>query len=102
LGEVKRQVIATMAISDLADRVWELAEDAHTRFNQVFEPVLCLGVTGLSRSSKTVFITSLVANLLERGRLHGLSAKGRISCHSKLLISSSGRALQRSLLAAMV
>jgi predicted YcjX-like family ATPase len=78
LGEVKRQVIATMAISDLADRVWELAEDAHTRFNQVFEPVLRLGVTGLSRSGKTVFITSLVANLLERGRLHGLSAKGRI------------------------
>ena len=28
-----------------------------------------LGVTGLARSGKTVFITSLVANLLERGRM---------------------------------
>ncbi|MEM1078261.1 MAG: YcjX family protein [Pseudomonadota bacterium] len=34
-----------------------------------FEPVIRLGVTGLSRSGKTVFITSLVANLLERGRM---------------------------------
>ncbi|MDD9715224.1 YcjX family protein [Dinoroseobacter sp. PD6] len=34
-----------------------------------FEPVIRLGVTGLSRSGKTVFITSLVANLLDRGRM---------------------------------
>ena len=33
------------------------------------EPVIRLGVTGLSRSGKTVFITSLVANLLNRGRM---------------------------------
>ena len=32
-----------------------------------------LGVTGLSRAGKTVFITSLVANLLNRGRMPGLS-----------------------------
>ncbi len=35
----------------------------------LFEPVIRLGVTGLSRSGKTVFITSLVANLLDRGRM---------------------------------
>jgi len=34
-----------------------------------FEPVIRLGVTGLSRAGKTVFITSLVANLLDRGRM---------------------------------
>lgn len=39
-----------------------------------FEPVIRLGVTGLSRSGKTVFITSLVANLLDRGRMPQLQA----------------------------
>jgi len=47
----------------------------------LFEPVIRLGVTGLSRSGKTVFITSLVANLLDRGRMPQLraAAEGRIS-----------------------
>ena len=39
-----------------------------------FEPVVRLGVTGLSRAGKTVFITSLVANLLDRGRMPQLRA----------------------------
>ena len=45
-----------------------------------FEPVLRLGVTGLSRAGKTVFITGLVANLLDRGRMPQLraNAQGRI------------------------
>ena len=38
------------------------------------DPVLRLGVTGLSRAGKTVFITSLVANLMDRGRMHALRA----------------------------
>ncbi|WP_449044569.1 YcjX family protein [Paracoccus versutus] len=38
------------------------------------DPVLRLGVTGLSRAGKTVFITSLVANLLDRGRMAALRA----------------------------
>ena len=44
------------------------------------EPVVRLGVTGLSRAGKTVFITALVANLLERGRMPQLKAAnaGRI------------------------
>ena len=33
------------------------------------DSVIRLGVTGLSRAGKTVFITSLVANLLNRGRM---------------------------------
>ena len=40
----------------------------------VLDPVVRLGVTGLSRAGKTVFITSLVANLLERERMHQLRA----------------------------
>ena len=39
-----------------------------------FEPVIRLGVTGLSRAGKTVFITSLVANLIDRGRMPQLAA----------------------------
>ena len=38
------------------------------------DPVVRLGVTGLSRAGKTVFITSLVANLLDRGRMAALRA----------------------------
>ena len=44
------------------------------------DPVVRLGVTGLSRAGKTVFITSLVANLIDRGRMPQLraAAEGRI------------------------
>ncbi|MEM6477599.1 MAG: YcjX family protein [Pseudomonadota bacterium] len=38
------------------------------------DPVIRLGVTGLSRAGKTVFITSLVANLLDRGRMPQLAS----------------------------
>lgn len=44
------------------------------------ESTIRLGVTGLSRSGKTVFIASLVANLIDRGRMQGLAAEadGRV------------------------
>lgn len=60
-----------MAITDLADNLAALT--GSTR-------VVRLGVTGLSRAGKTVFITSLVANLLDRARMTGLRAQaaGRI------------------------
>ena len=46
----------------------------------LFDPVIRLGVTGLSRAGKTVFITGLVANLLDRGRMPQLRAvaEGRV------------------------
>jgi uncharacterized protein len=46
-----------------------------------FEPRLRLGVTGLSRSGKTVFITALIRALLEGGRLPLFEAmsSGRLS-----------------------
>jgi uncharacterized protein len=48
--------------------------------NGIVSPTLRLGVTGLSRSGKTVFITALVRALLEGGRLPMLEAlaQGRI------------------------
>ncbi len=70
-----------MAIVNLADGLTRGIETAGNAISKaLFEPVIRLGVTGLARSGKTVFITSLVANLLERGRMPGLLAasEGRI------------------------
>nr|WP_090201587.1 YcjX family protein [Yoonia tamlensis] len=47
---------------------------ADTLTHPFAEPVIRLGVTGLSRAGKTVFITSLVANLMDRGRMPQLTA----------------------------
>ncbi|WP_204113356.1 YcjX family protein [Shimia biformata] len=71
-----------MVISSLADSVTRSIESMGDTISEtLFEPVIRLGVTGLARSGKTVFITSLVANLLDRGRMQRLSgvADGRIS-----------------------
>jgi len=68
-------------IGNIADG---LTRGVETTVNTVseafFEPVIRLGVTGLARSGKTVFITSLVANLINRGRMPALraAAEGRI------------------------
>ncbi|MEQ9694851.1 YcjX family protein [Shimia sp. SDUM112013] len=70
-----------MVISSLADSLTRSVETVGDTLSEaLFEPVIRLGVTGLARSGKTVFITSLVANLLDRGRMPQLSAQagGRI------------------------
>ena len=70
-----------MVIGTLADGLLRGVEGVQDAVSgALFEPVIRLGVTGLARSGKTVFITSLVANLLDRGRMpHLLAAhEGRI------------------------
>ncbi|WP_299352215.1 YcjX family protein [uncultured Shimia sp.] len=70
-----------MVISSLADTVTRSVEAVGDSISEaLFEPVIRLGVTGLARSGKTMFITSLVANLMDRGRMPGLmaQAEGRI------------------------
>ncbi|MGB7241050.1 MAG: YcjX family protein [Sulfitobacter sp.] len=70
-----------MVISTLADMVVRQVENVQDTVNEaLFEPVIRLGVTGLARSGKTVFITSLIANLLDSGRMPQLLAasEGRI------------------------
>jgi predicted YcjX-like family ATPase len=72
---------AMVFISDIADGIARTIEDTQARVGEIlFEPVIRLGVTGLSRSGKTVFITSLIANLLNRGRMPQFSAaaEGRV------------------------
>lgn len=64
-----------MGIGDLADGVVRGIEGVGDAVSgALFEPVIRLGVTGLARSGKTVFITSLVANLMDRGRMPQLVA----------------------------
>ncbi|WP_316015483.1 YcjX family protein [Roseobacter sp. HKCCA0434] len=70
-----------MGLGDIADGMLRRVEDAQASTREaLFDPVIRLGVTGLSRAGKTVFITSLVANLLNRGRMPQLqaAADGRI------------------------
>ncbi len=70
-----------MVIGTIADTLGRGIEGAAQGVSGLFfEPVIRLGVTGLSRAGKTVFITSLVANLMDRGRMPGLEAarSGRI------------------------
>ena len=63
--------------SNTALEAWGRAQDAAQR---VLTPAVRLGVTGLSRSGKTVFITSLVHNILARNALPFFEplAQGRI------------------------
>jgi len=64
-------------VDDLATRAEALGHGLTGGFGT---RTLRLGVTGLSRAGKTVFITSLVANLMDRGRMTALRAEadGRI------------------------
>ncbi|MCB2127795.1 MAG: YcjX family protein [Rhodobacteraceae bacterium] len=66
-----------MVVSDFVDRLERVAEGVTAPFS---DTVVRLGVTGLSRAGKTVFITSLAANLMDRGRMPGLRAasEGRV------------------------
>ncbi|WP_299964431.1 YcjX family protein [uncultured Roseobacter sp.] len=70
-----------MGITSFADTVLRQIETVQDTVQEaLFEPVTRIGVTGLARAGKTVFITSLVANLLDRGRMPHLlaAADGRI------------------------
>jgi len=64
-----------LILNEIADRLTRGVEAVQGGVSEaLFEPVIRLGVTGLSRSGKTVFITALVANLIDRGRMPGLLA----------------------------
>lgn len=72
---------AATSVGAIADGVLRRAEGlGETLASPFAESRLRLGVTGLARAGKTVFISSLVANLMDRGRMGQLSAErdGRI------------------------
>ncbi len=70
-----------MRISDLTDGTADALRNAGAFAHDLVHPTIRLGVTGLARSGKTVFITSLVHNLIAGGRLPFFDAvaQGRIS-----------------------
>lgn len=69
-----------MGISDWTDDLLHGAEQAWRGVDEMFEPVLRVGVTGLSGAGKTVFITAFVSSLMSRGRMRLLKAEadGRV------------------------
>lgn len=75
-----------MRVPPLSTSVTDLWSSAGALVSDLVTPSLRLGVTGLARSGKTVFITALIRNLISGGRLPFFTpyAEGRIlSAHLK-------------------
>ena len=58
-----------MPITSLADEAKIALDGLSDRLSSLAAPSLRLGVTGLSRAGKTVFIAAFVHNLIHGGRL---------------------------------
>jgi len=68
-----------VVITTIADQIVRGVDGVTDALTSPFsDPVIRIGVTGLSRAGKTVFITSLVSNLMNRGRLPQLRNVSRI------------------------
>lgn len=69
-----------MKLTDITEGASDSLKSAGAFAGDIIHPKIRLGVTGLSRSGKTVFITSLIHNLLNGGRLPFFEpwAQGRI------------------------
>mgnify|MGYP001598072594 CR=1 FL=1 len=69
-----------MRLTDLTETTGDALRNAGAYLSGLMTPTIRLGVTGLARSGKTVFITALVRNLLAGGRLpfFAAMAEGRI------------------------
>ena len=69
-----------MPFSSIANSAGDALRSAGSYVSDLMTPTVRLGVTGLSRAGKTVFITSLVRNLVVGGRLpfFRAHASGRI------------------------
>lgn len=74
-----------LGLSDIADGISRSAERLGDSVSGAFDSRIRLGVTGLSRAGKTVFITSLVANLLNRGRMQQFLPEARGSIRAAYL-----------------
>lgn len=70
-----------LKLQHVKDNSLGIIENAASQITGLLEPTLRLGVTGLSRAGKTVFITSLVKNLVDGGKLPMFEAfqSGRIA-----------------------
>jgi predicted YcjX-like family ATPase len=68
-------------LSDLSETTADALRNAGAMLLDLMTPTLRLGVTGLARSGKTVFITALVRSLVAGGRLpfFAAMAEGRVT-----------------------
>ena len=82
IGKTKRngQALAS-SLTRISDEALITLDNLADRAGNLMRPNMRLGVTGLSRAGKTVFITALVHNLLHGGRLPLFRAQqeGRIA-----------------------
>ena len=69
------------ALTSLTDEARIAFDTVAGRASNLFSPSVRLGVSGLSRAGKTVFISALVHNLIHGGRLPLFDAQksGRIA-----------------------
>jgi uncharacterized protein len=70
-----------LRLSDLSEMTADALRSAGAYVSDLMTPTLRLGVTGLARSGKTVFITAFVRSLVSGGRLpyFAAMAEGRIA-----------------------
>src|SRR5262249_56575172 len=73
--------LTLVRLSDLTGPAADALKGAGGRLLDLMTPTLRLGVTGLARSGKTVFITALVRSLVAGGRLpfFAAMADGRVA-----------------------
>jgi predicted YcjX-like family ATPase len=81
IGSHERETFLLAALTSIGDEARIALDTLTGRAAGLVSPSLRLGVTGLSRAGKTVFITALVHNLVHGGRLPLFNAQksGRIS-----------------------
>jgi len=72
--------VSELRLPDLPDTAREVVQNVGGALSDLVSPTIRLGVTGLARSGKTVFICALVRNLASGGRLPFFEAvaQGRI------------------------
>lgn len=70
-----------LSLLNLKNEAFGVYDNLSSLTTGVFDPTIRLGVTGLARAGKTVFITSLIQNLLSASRMPILKAQneGRIA-----------------------
>ena len=82
---------STLVIGSLADNLTRGVENvASTLASPFTDTTIRLGVTGLARAGKTVFITSLVANLMDRARMGQLMAEAEGTPREEAVLESGG------------
>jgi len=82
-------------LTDIADLTRRALARSHALLADAATPTVRLGVTGLARSGKTVFITALVRNLTAGGRLPFLAAHAEGRIHEAYLEPQPDDALPR-------